>query len=132
MGKTVVWADNNYHEIYRIVKLLEDEGYQFEEYPTAYGVLDRVKRGNVDLVMINLVLPGSSTYPDEEHAGINLLRDLRASTDVPVLVLTLPVRAELKRQAREIGIDGYLRMPTDPKTLYAEVKKILEPERQQQ
>lgn len=66
-----------------------------------------------DLVMLDLMLPG--TY------GMQILRELRRDSDVPVLVLTARNGSADKVRAFELGADDYLTKPFWPEELLLRV-----------
>jgi len=72
---------------------------------------------NVDLVVLDLMLP--------ERTGFQLLEDLRACSDVPVLVLSARDGSEDKVRALRLGADDYLTKPFWPEELMERVKARL-------
>jgi len=70
-----------------------------------------------DLVVLDLMLPGED--------GLSLCRDLRAKSNLPVIMLTAR-REEIDRIIGiEIGADDYLGKPFNPRELLARIKSIL-------
>jgi len=105
-------------EIRRFVRMaLEHE--EFEVYEA-----DGVKRGLIeagtrhpDLVVLDLGLPDGD--------GEDLIRDLRAWSDVPVLVLSARTSDEDKVGALDAGADDYLTKPFSSSELLARVRAHL-------
>ncbi|MDI9490737.1 MAG: response regulator transcription factor [Clostridiaceae bacterium] len=81
---------------------------------TALEKFDQVKP---DLVILDLMLPGKS--------GFDVLRILRKTSDVPVIMLT--ARGDTLDQVvgLELGADDYVTKPFEPKELIARVKAVL-------
>jgi DNA-binding NarL/FixJ family response regulator len=72
-----------------------------DEAASAAEVLERLKFGDVGLLLLDLLMPGSS--------GVDLIGRVRAAhRDVPVLVLTMHADPHLARRALEAGALGYL------------------------
>lgn len=72
----------------------------------------------VDLIILDLKLAGED--------GLNLARDLRARSDVPIIILTGQRREEIDRiLGLEMGADDYLTKPFSPRELLARIKAIL-------
>jgi len=80
--------------------------------------LERARRGGVDLIVLDLMLPGMDGY--------RVLRALRgAGVDTPVLVLTAKGEEANKVQAFAIGADDYVTKPFGVLELIARVKALL-------
>ncbi|CAG2132889.1 Transcriptional regulatory protein OmpR [Cupriavidus yeoncheonensis] len=73
--------------------------------------------GDYDLVILDLSLPGES--------GLDLCRELRAQTDVAVIMLT--ARAELADRVvgLEVGADDYVTKPFEMRELVARIHTVL-------
>ncbi len=70
-----------------------------------------------DLVVMDLMLPGED--------GLSLTRHLRASSDVPVLILSARGEDIDRIVGLEIGADDYLPKPFNPRELVARIRAIL-------
>lgn len=79
--------------------------------------LERALSGDHGLVVLDLMLPGMS--------GIELLRQLRQNSDVPVLILTAKGEDVERILGLEIGADDYLPKPFNPRELVARIRAIL-------
>lgn len=71
----------------------------------------------VDLVVLDLMLPGED--------GLTLCRDLRARSDIPVIMLTARGTLIDRIIGLEMGADDYLPKPFDPRELLARIKVVL-------
>lgn len=72
---------------------------------------------DVDLVVLDIMLPGAY--------GMDMLRDLRASSEVPVLVLSARTDTSDKVRALALGADDYMTKPFWPEELVARVRARL-------
>jgi DNA-binding response OmpR family regulator len=79
--------------------------------------LARFAREAFDALVLDLVLPGID--------GLEVCRRLRASSDVPVLMLTARGDAMDRVVGLEIGADDYLPKPFEPRELLARLRAIL-------
>jgi two-component system phosphate regulon response regulator OmpR len=79
--------------------------------------LARFAREPFDALVLDLVLPGID--------GLEVCRKLRASSDVPVLMLTARGDAMDRVVGLEIGADDYLPKPFEPRELLARLRAIL-------
>ncbi len=80
--------------------------------------MDRVLAdARVDLIVLDLMLPGED--------GLSLCRRLRASSQVPILMLTAKSEEIDRIVGLEIGADDYLGKPFNPRELLARIRAIL-------
>ena len=96
----------------QVVKRLTDAGYE----PIWWKEGRRLGPGelpDVELVLLDLMLPG--TY------GMELLKDLRIHSDVPVLVLSARNDTSDKVRALKLGADDYMTKPFWPEELVERV-----------
>ncbi|MFO1153430.1 MAG: response regulator [Rhodospirillales bacterium] len=71
----------------------------------------------IDLVVLDVMLPGED--------GLALCRTLRASSDVPIIMLTAMGEEVDRIVGLEMGADDYLAKPFNPRELYARIKAVL-------
>ncbi len=76
-----------------------------------------LKRESFDAVILDLMLPDAD--------GLDLCRRLRASSDVPILMLTARGEPMDRVVGLEIGADDYLAKPFEPRELQARLRAIL-------
>ena len=70
-----------------------------------------------DLVILDVMLPGKS--------GLDIARDLRAMTDVPIIMLSAKGEEVDRILGLEFGADDYVTKPFSPRELVSRVKAIL-------
>lgn len=113
-----------------LVLLVEDDRKLAEltrEYLAGHGVevthvadgkagLDQALRGRWDAVLLDLMLPGLD--------GLSVCRELRARSDVPILVLTARGEEADKVMGLELGADDYLAKPFSPRELLARLRAV--------
>lgn len=73
--------------------------------------------GRHDLLLLDLMLP------DED--GLALCREIRAATDIPILILTARGEPADRVLGLELGADDYIVKPFDPRELVARITCIL-------
>lgn len=105
-------------QIRRFVRLaLEAEGWQVHEADTAKrGLLDAGTR-KPDLLVVDLGLPDGD--------GLDLIRDVRGWSNVPIVVLSARVDESDKIAALDAGADDYLTKPFGVGELLARVRANL-------
>jgi two-component system, OmpR family, response regulator len=96
---------------------LERNGYRCVAVADGKSMLGMLDQSPVDIIVLDLMLPG----PD----GLTLCRDLRAHSDVPVIMLTARGEDTDRIIGLEMGADDYLSKPFNPRELLARIKVIL-------
>jgi len=96
---------------------LESANFGVLEAASANEAFGSFKRHRVDLVLLDLELP------DED--GLVVARQLRARSDVPIIVVTQRDEASDRIAGLEIGADDYVTKPFNARELLARVRNIL-------
>jgi len=96
---------------------LTAEDFQVDAVHNGNHGLERALSGDYALVILDVMLPGKN--------GLDVLRDLRQKSHVPVLILTARGEDVDRIVGLEIGADDYLPKPFNPRELLARVRAIL-------
>ena len=96
---------------------LERSGYRVKAVADGRSMRAALKSGRPDIVILDLMLPGED--------GLALCRELRAQTNVPILMLTARGEEADRIVGLEMGADDYVPKPFHPRELLARVKSIL-------
>ena len=100
-----------------VTEYLEPEGFQVEAAGDGIRGLERALSADHDLVVLDVMLPGLN--------GLDVLRRLRASSRIPVLLLTARGEDVDRIVGLEIGADDYLPKPFNPRELVARIRAVL-------
>jgi two-component system, OmpR family, response regulator RegX3 len=100
-----------------LVFLLEKEGYEVVAVETGNLALEVFRANNPDLILLDLMLPGLS--------GNEVCRQIRAESNVPVIMLTAKDTEIDKVVGLEIGADDYVTKPYSTRELLARMKAVL-------
>jgi len=92
-------------------------GYDVTAVETGEEALASALARAYDLVILDLMLPGLS--------GLDVCRDLRAQSAVPILVLSARGEERAKVRALDLGADDYLTKPFGMDELLARVRALL-------
>lgn len=104
--------------IVELAKLyLERDGYDVVGVTNGQGALSKQKTLDPDLIILDLMLP--------DIDGLDVCRQIRAKSTVPILMLTARKEDVDKIVGLELGADDYLTKPFNPRELMARVKAIL-------
>ncbi|MGH7950267.1 MAG: response regulator [Candidatus Binataceae bacterium] len=108
-------------DIRELIKFnLEREGYNVDEAGDGAQAMERIRRRQPDLVVLDLMLPGMP--------GLEICRQIRANPEIshlPVLIVTAKGTEVDKVLGLEIGADDYVVKPFSPRELVARVKALL-------
>ncbi len=100
-----------------VAEYLTQNGYQVSTARDGVGLRRALETDPPDLVVLDLMLPGED--------GLSLCRDLRASSELPVIMLTARGDAIDRIIGIEMGADDYLGKPFNPRELLARIKSVL-------
>jgi DNA-binding response OmpR family regulator len=104
--------------IRRLLRLyLSDAGFTVAEAPDGLAALDQVRRGGIDLVLLDLNLP--------EIDGFEVCRQVREVATVPVIMVTARDEESQRVTGLELGADDYVVKPFSPAEVVARVKAVL-------
>jgi len=100
-----------------LTRYLEKNGLRASAVGDGRAMWQALERGAPDLVVLDLMLPGDD--------GLTLCRDLRAKSDLPVIMLTARGEETDRIVGLEMGADDYLPKPFSARELLARIKVIL-------
>jgi DNA-binding response OmpR family regulator len=96
---------------------LEQEGFRVVAVGTGAGALAALEQQPVRLVILDLTLP--------DLDGLDVCRQIRARSRVPVVMLTARDEEADRLQGLEVGADDYIGKPFSPRELVARMKAVL-------
>jgi two-component system catabolic regulation response regulator CreB len=97
--------------------VMESEGLDTVRVATGLAAVPLLEEGPIDLIILDIGLPDIN--------GLDLLREIRRTSTVPIILLTART-AEIDRVlGLEIGADDYVPKPFSPRELAARVKAVL-------
>lgn len=104
--------------ISHLVRLyLEKEGFDVTEAARGDTALEAFKRVSPALVLLDVMLPGMD--------GLQVLKEIRKTSKVPVIMLTAKDETFDKVLGLELGADDYITKPFENKEMIARVKAVL-------
>ena len=104
--------------IRRLLRMyLTDAGFTVAEAATGEEALEQVRRGVIDIVLLDLMLPGMDGY--------EVCRRLRETTSTPVIMLTARGEEANRITGLELGADDYVTKPFSPVEVVARVKAVM-------
>jgi two-component system OmpR family response regulator len=98
-------------------RYLEKNGLRATAVPDGRAMWQALDRGAFDLVVLDVMLPGDD--------GLTLCRELRARSDIPIIMLTARGEETDRIVGLEMGADDYVPKPFSARELLARIKVIL-------
>ncbi len=107
----ILIADDQPHILDALELLLEPEGYRTEKANSPYMVLDALKSGSFDALLLDLNYTRDTTSGRE---GLDLLSQIRShESQLPVIVMTAWANVELAVEAMRRGASDFVQKPWD-------------------
>ncbi|MBQ6175084.1 MAG: response regulator transcription factor [Clostridia bacterium] len=116
--KPIILLVDDDPSILQLVELyLVKEGFDVRTAQRGDDALAEFRRTQPDLILLDLMLPGVD--------GTGVLKTIRRTSSVPVIILTARDETIDKVLQLELGADDYITKPFDMKELVARVKAVL-------
>jgi two-component system phosphate regulon response regulator OmpR len=96
---------------------LRGYGYEIFRYEEGNNVPEKVAEVKPDIILLDVMLPGKN--------GTDVLRELRTTGSVPVVMLTAKGDEADRIVGLELGADDYIPKPFNPRELLARIKAVL-------
>ena len=105
-------------KIARFIELeLDHEGYEVDKCTDGREGLEKAESGVYDLILLDIMLPGLN--------GLEVLRRLRKTSSVPVIMLTARDAVMDKVSGLDLGADDYITKPFAIEELLARIRLVL-------
>lgn len=102
----------------RRILLEMDEGYEADEASNGHEVLEKIRKRDYDLILLDISMPGLN--------GLDALKQIKAENPkLPVLILTMHPEEQYALRALKAGASGYLTKESVPEELMNAIRKIL-------
>lgn len=111
----VVDDESNIVELLRLY--LEKDGFDVVSANNGVQALEKFKITTPDLIILDVMMP--------EPDGWQVCREIRKTSNVPIIMLTAKSETFDKVLGLELGADDYITKPFDAKELVARVKAVL-------
>jgi len=115
--KQILLVDDEPRLVQLVRDYLEHSGFGVVTAGDGPTALRAASTQHPDLIVLDLGLPGLD--------GLDVMRTLRKTSEVPIIVLTARGEESDKVAGLELGADDYLTKPFSPKELVARVRSVL-------
>ncbi|MCH7488558.1 MAG: response regulator transcription factor [Chloroflexi bacterium] len=117
MASTILVVDDE-QNIVKLARLyLNKDGYQVEAAYDGAEALEKAKSIRPDLIILDIMMP--------EMDGLAVCRELRKTSNVPIIILTARDDDIDRIVGLELGADDYITKPFNPRELVARVRAVL-------
>jgi DNA-binding response OmpR family regulator len=117
MANTILVADDEKNIVQLARLYLGNEGFRVEEAANGKQALEKARSLNPDLIVLDIMMP--------EMDGLTVCKEIRKTSNVPVIILTARDDDVDKIVGLEVGADDYVTKPFNPRELVARVKAVL-------
>ncbi|HRI93815.1 MAG TPA: response regulator, partial [Accumulibacter sp.] len=100
-----------------VARFLERYGFIVTSAQDGTSARETLERGTFDLVILDVMLPGIT--------GIEICRELRATSNLPIIMLTARSDDVTRVAGLEGGADDYVTKPFNPREFLARVRSLL-------
>ena len=117
MSQTILVVEDDAKIVNLLRLYLEREGFSVLAAADGESALETAERAHPALIILDLMLPHLD--------GIEVTRRMRATSDIPILMLTARVDEVDKLLGLSMGADDYVTKPFSPREVVARVRTIL-------
>lgn len=116
-ARSLLVVDDDGEILSLVARFLRSNGFRVQTARNGAEMHEALKHVPVDLIVLDLMLPGTG--------GLDLCRDLRRTSTVPVIMLTAKGDDIDRIVGLEVGADDYLPKPFNPRELLARINAVL-------
>ena len=113
----ILLADDDVELGDMLTEYLSAEGFTVDTVHDGKAALSKARDGDYDVVVLDIMMPAKN--------GLDVLRELRTQSLIPVLMLTARGEDLDSVVGLELGADDYLAKPCNPRVLVARIRAIL-------
>jgi two-component system alkaline phosphatase synthesis response regulator PhoP len=117
MSSTILIVEDEI-ELVRVLRdYLERAGFRVQAASNGTEAVSHFRHAAPDLVLLDLNLPGLD--------GLDVARQMRRSSEVPIIMVTARVEETDRLIGLELGADDYITKPFSPREVVARVRAVL-------
>ena len=117
MHNTLLLADDDTELSGLLKEYFESESFNVRLAPDGLAALEEARKPGLDLVVLDVMMPGMN--------GMDVLRELRKESRVPVIMLTARGDDMDRITGLELGADDYVPKPCNPRELLARIRAVM-------
>ena len=117
MSRHILVVDDDEETLELLKAFLSQAGYQISVARNSEEMDQVMAKWSIDLLVLDLMLKNQS--------GLDICRDLRQTSSVPVLMLTAMSADQDRIKGLELGADDYMTKPFDPIIFDKKINEII-------
>jgi two-component system cell cycle response regulator len=119
-AKTILLVEDDDVAVKLLLSYLQETPYRFEVFTDGMYAINRAKQGDVDLILLDVLLPGIDGFEVCQH-----LKGLVQTQQIPIVMITCLQDVENRIQGIESGADDFLIKPVNAEVLLARIDGLL-------
>lgn len=115
----ILVCEDNKLALKTVTVVLVKEGFGVDTAENGNDAINLLDENVYDLLIVDIHLPF--------HSGLEIVKHLRTTLrqKTPVIILTAFSDQQMQKQAGELGIEGYIVKPFNPRDLVQKIKAVL-------
>jgi CheY-like chemotaxis protein len=122
--KTILLVEDNEDNLVVYRTILEHVGFAVVEARDGEEGVARAKEHLPDLILMDISIPKLDGWEATQRLKAN-----DSTKEIPIIALTAHALEEDRQKAQQVGCDGYLAKPVEPRRVVQEVEKFVGPAR---
>lgn len=117
MNENILVVDDDQQITSFLTRYLEKQQFQVRTCGSAREMRETLRSSPVDLCVLDIMLPDGD--------GFELMREIRSSSNLPIIVLSVRDESFDRIVGLEFGADDYVTKPFEPRELVARIRTVL-------
>jgi DNA-binding response OmpR family regulator len=118
LSKTLILICDDQESVHETIgEYLKIEGMDYISAYEGLDALNKAKKFKPDLILLDLMMP--------KMFGTDVCKEIRKSSDVPIIMLTAKCETIDKIIGLELGSDDYISKPFSPREVVTRIKTVL-------
>lgn len=115
----ILYVEDNPDNRNLIRRVLNAEGYEVIEAPSAEVAFQKLEAGGIDIILMDINMPDIDGYTLTAK-----IKSVEKFKSIPIIAVTANVMRGDREKSLEAGCDGYIQKPIDIDTLAAQIERF--------
>lgn len=118
--KKVLLVEDNEDNRIVYAMMLEYHGYTIIEATNGEDAIRLAREESPDIILMDISIPGVDGWTATQRIKAD-----EATSDIPIVAVTAHALPEHRQRAEQLGCDGFLTKPCEPRRLLEEVQSLI-------